>query len=156
MKIKEVPTINEKMIYSDNDPKENLPDFGLLHHYFKLNNNHSLLAPESVRNAYIEYLQREEQGEIMEDEDLRESVIKYLKMNSIVQKPTKEEPTQDVVLRIEALKIAYDTAHKLGGFSTMRVYNMENSTESLENDLMDVFKLADINIKYLLNRHEES
>jgi hypothetical protein len=41
-----------------------------------------LLAPESVRNAYIEYLQREEQGEIMEDEDLRESVIKYLKMTT--------------------------------------------------------------------------
>ena len=57
-----------------------------------------------------------------------------------------------IPLRIEALKIAYDTAHKVGGFSKSYYPN----GGKLEEDIEDVFKLAELNLNYILNgRNQE-
>lgn len=53
-------------------------------------------------------------------------------------------------IRVEALKLAYDTAHKIGGFRP----NYSSPTSNLKDDIDDVFKLADMNIEYFL-RHRK-
>lgn len=55
-------------------------------------------------------------------------------------------------LKLEALKLAYDTAHKIGGFSQMSTYMAHDSKALLEDDIRDVFKLADMNYQYIKGR----
>lgn len=60
-----------------------------------------------------------------------------------------------ILMRLESLKLAYETAHKIGGLSQMPMYSMTNSKESLESDIKDVFKLADMNLAYLLRGNDD-
>src|ERR1044071_6769195 len=50
-------------------------------------------------------------------------------------------------LKLEALKLAYETAHKLGLFGFPGSY--KNNFSLLKEDIEDIFKIADINMEYL-------
>lgn len=53
--------------------------------------------------------------------------------------------------RLEALKLAYDTAHKLGSFSPSK-YKLEEGASYFERDIESVFEFADRNLDYLMGR----
>jgi hypothetical protein len=55
-------------------------------------------------------------------------------------------------IRIEALKMAYELAIKIGHFST--AFQYENGTKNIATDLEDVFTIADMNIDYLINKKD--
>lgn len=62
----------------------------------------------------------------------------------------------NILLKLECLKLAYDTFHKTGGFSTARVYKMEDSSENLIEDVKEVFALSDMNFTYILQKSSET
>jgi len=55
-------------------------------------------------------------------------------------------------IRLEALKLAYDIAYKVNNFS--RSY--DPGSAKFKRDIEDTFKLADINLSYILGKNNKS
>lgn len=51
--------------------------------------------------------------------------------------------------RCEALKLAYELAHKINHFSSSHAYSTGHA--SIQEDINDVLKIADMNLKYIMS-----
>lgn len=58
----------------------------------------------------------------------------------------------EIEARLEALKLAYDLAHKVGHFSSELEYR--NGRADIHEDVDQVLKIADMNLEYLLNKED--
>lgn len=58
---------------------------------------------------------------------------------------------ESYLLRIEALKLAYDVAHKINTFSSASDYATKKE-KVFEEDLKYVFSIADMNYQYLTGK----
>jgi len=61
------------------------------------------------------------------------------------------EPSNSSHLRIEALKLAYEVAHKMNTFSSASDYATKPD-KVFEEDLKHVFSIADMNYQYLTGK----
>lgn len=60
-----------------------------------------------------------------------------------------------IKLRVEALKLAYDIAYKIGNFVTAAEYESDKSKRYIEDDIEEVFAISDMNLKYLMNNNNQ-